>query len=211
MRYVEETSRDWVHHILLYKFIFFCLYLEASLSATMANVLLWVSALPLHGRVADPDPDLHGSALIWVAGSAYAFKLRIRIRRAKMTKKYKKYRIFMFWSAGCFLLRAEGFSCSLGVLYGGLGISKLQFLIKKIKIKISSCNFFVRFRSSNSIRKNAGSGSVLNQCGSATLLHGHTVLLIQYIRTLTFARGKRRLYKLAFNSAIRISVIFWRH
>jgi len=30
----------------------------------------------------------------------------------------------------------------LGVLYGGLGISKLQFLIKKIKIKISSCKFF---------------------------------------------------------------------
>jgi hypothetical protein len=30
-------------------------------------------------------------------------------------------------------LRAEGFSCSLGVLYGGLGISKLQFLIKKNK------------------------------------------------------------------------------
>jgi hypothetical protein len=29
-------------------------------------------------------------------------------------------------------LRAEGFSCSLGVLYGGLEISKLQFLIKKI-------------------------------------------------------------------------------
>jgi hypothetical protein len=29
------------------------------------------------------------------------------------------------------LLRAEGFSCSLDVLYGGLGISKLQFLIKK--------------------------------------------------------------------------------
>jgi hypothetical protein len=28
----------------------------------------------------------------------------------------------------------EGFSCSLGVLYGGLGISKLQFLVKKIKI-----------------------------------------------------------------------------
>jgi hypothetical protein len=33
-------------------------------------------------------------------------------------------------SAECYVLRAEGFSCSLGVLYGGLGISKLQFLIK---------------------------------------------------------------------------------
>ncbi len=34
----------------------------------------------------------------------------------------------MFWSAGCSLLRAEGFSCSLNVLLGGLGISKLNFL-----------------------------------------------------------------------------------
>jgi hypothetical protein len=33
-------------------------------------------------------------------------------------------------------LRAEGFSCSLSVLYEGLGISKLQFLIKKIKIQL---------------------------------------------------------------------------
>jgi hypothetical protein len=29
------------------------------------------------------------------------------------------------------LLRTEGFSCSLGILYRGLRISKLQFLIKK--------------------------------------------------------------------------------
>jgi hypothetical protein len=43
-------------------------------------------------------------------------------RRAKMThKNRKKYRIFMFGSAGCSLLSAEDFSCSLGVLYGALG------------------------------------------------------------------------------------------
>ncbi len=30
-------------------------------------------------------------------------------------------------------MRAEDFSCSLGVLYGGLGMSKLQFLIRKCK------------------------------------------------------------------------------
>ncbi len=48
----------------------------------------------------------------------------------------------MFLRTGCSLLRAEGFSCSLGVLYGGLGISKLQFLIKKIEKKISSYKFF---------------------------------------------------------------------
>jgi hypothetical protein len=38
-------------------------------------------------------------------------------------------------------LKAEDFSCSLDVLYGGPGISKLQFLIKKINKKIFSLNF----------------------------------------------------------------------
>ena len=58
-------------------------------------------------------------------------------------KKRKKSRIFMFLGTGCSLLRAEGLSCSsLGVLYGGLGMSKLQFLIKKIKIKFPAINFF---------------------------------------------------------------------
>jgi hypothetical protein len=63
-------------------------------------------------------------------------------------KNRKKSRIFMFLSTGCSLLRAEGFSCRLGVLYGGLGISKLQFLIKKVKIKFPAINF-LQFRSSN--------------------------------------------------------------
>jgi hypothetical protein len=89
-------------------------------------------------------------------------------------KNRKKSRIFMFLITGCSLLRAEGFSCSLGVLHGGLGISKLQILIKKIEIKFPAI-IFSNFRSSNpAIRKNAGSGSVsgsaLNQCGSETLL-----------------------------------------
>ncbi len=57
-------------------------------------------------------------------------------------KNRNKSRIFMFLSTGCSLLRAEGFSCSLGVLCGGLGISKLQFLIKKIEIKFLAINFF---------------------------------------------------------------------
>jgi hypothetical protein len=61
----------------------------------------------------------------------------------KMThKNRKKSRIFMFLSTGCSLLTAEGFSCSLGVLYGGLGISKLQILIMKIEIKFPAINFF---------------------------------------------------------------------
>jgi hypothetical protein len=48
-------------------------------------------------------------------------------RRAKMThksrQKIKKFQVF--GSAGCSLLKAEGFFCNLGVLYGGLGIGKL--------------------------------------------------------------------------------------
>jgi hypothetical protein len=81
-------------------------------------------------------------------------------------------------------LRAEGFSCSLGVLYGGLGISKLQFLIKKIKIKFLVVHFFNLDHqtldpdpeSGSAIRKNAGSGSALNQCGSETLVKSSIIL-----------------------------------
>jgi hypothetical protein len=43
--------------------------------------------------------------------------------------------------AGCSLLRAEGVFFSLDVLYGGLGISKLNFLIKKYKFYFFSYNF----------------------------------------------------------------------
>jgi hypothetical protein len=87
-------------------------------------------------------------------------------------------------------LRAEGFFCSLGVLYGGLGISILQFLIKKIKIKFLVV-IFVQFlvikpwiriqdpdpESGSAIRKIAGSGSgsALNQCGSETLVFKNTI------------------------------------
>ncbi len=48
---------------------------------------------------------------------------------------------FIFWSAGCSLSRAQGFSCSLDVLFEGLGISKLQFLIKKA-LKINFLLYF---------------------------------------------------------------------
>jgi hypothetical protein len=33
------------------------------------------------------------------------------------------------------MLSFESFSCSLGVLYGGIGLSKMQYLIKKIFTK----------------------------------------------------------------------------
>ncbi len=52
-------------------------------------------------RVSDPDPYSESGS---------------RSRRAKMThKSRKKLRNFMFWSAGCSLLRAEGFFCNLDV------------------------------------------------------------------------------------------------
>jgi hypothetical protein len=46
--------------------------------------------------------------------------------------------------------------CSLGVLYGGLGISKLQFVIKKILI-FFSCNIFSIFD-----HQDPGSGTVFS-------------------------------------------------
>jgi hypothetical protein len=53
-------------------------------------------------------------------------------RRAKITQKNrKKIIIFIFLSAGCSLLRAEGFFCSLDFLYGGLGISNCKLSFKK--------------------------------------------------------------------------------
>jgi hypothetical protein len=55
-----------------------------------------------------------------------------------MTQKNRKRTEFL-----CFEVLDEGFSCSLGVLYGGLRISKLQFLIKKIKIKFPAVNLSI--------------------------------------------------------------------
>ncbi len=45
----------------------------------------------------------------------------------------------------CSLLRAEGFSCNLDVLYGGLGIRKFQFLNKRMSIclAVNVFQFFV--------------------------------------------------------------------
>jgi hypothetical protein len=42
-------------------------------------------------------------------------------------------------------LRAEGFFYNLDILYGGLGIGKLQFLIKKNKKNLSAVIFFLIF------------------------------------------------------------------
>ncbi len=64
-------------------------------------------------------------------------------RRAKMThKSRKKLRNFMLWSAGCSLLRVGDFFCNLDVLYEGLGIGKLLFLIKSFCYFFSAINFW---------------------------------------------------------------------
>ncbi len=81
-----------------------------------------------------------GSAWIRINLSCW-IRIRIRIQIAdpdpggqKWPTKIEKIPEFpCVLSTGCSLLRAEGYSCSLGILYGGLGISKLQFLIKKIE------------------------------------------------------------------------------
>jgi hypothetical protein len=39
----------------------------------------------------------------------------------------------------------EGFSCSLDVLYGGLGIRKLQFFDQKMREKNFQLHFFLQF------------------------------------------------------------------
>ncbi len=80
-----------------------------------------------------------------------------------------------------FLLRAEGFFCSLDALSGGLGIGKLKFLIQK-KFNFFICKFFAIFIHQNpgsgldpnpdpdwSPASNAGSGSGSNEYGSETL------------------------------------------
>ncbi len=91
-----------------------------------------LSLYEVWAAVVDPDP--HGSTLIWDAISGSAFWMRIRIQEGKndtqILKQVKNCHVLKCWMTS--LLRAEGFSCSLCVLYGGLRISKLQFSIQKI-------------------------------------------------------------------------------
>ncbi len=82
-----------------------------------------------------------GSEFNGVPGSGAGSGLAIQIQKGKNDRKNRKQLInFVFCSAGCSLLRAKGFSCGLGVLYEGLGISKLQ----RYK-KIVSCLYFIQF------------------------------------------------------------------
>jgi hypothetical protein len=102
----------------------------------------------------------------------------------------KKFQVLI---AGCSLLRAEGFSCSLGVLLLRPRDKQIAIFDKK-NINFFSFKFFPSFGHQNSVSrtgsesgsasgtaiiKNAGSGSVsestLNQSGSATLAQRHNV------------------------------------
>jgi hypothetical protein len=109
-------------------------------------------------------------------------------------------------------LRAEDFFYNLDILYGGLGIKKLQFLIKKKNKKIFSRNFFSIFGhlSPESVldldpdpdldldpdpfwpptsSSGSGSGSVKNEYGSTTLIL--TVLRETLTQYVTLKRGGR--------------------
>ncbi len=79
----------------------------------------------------------------------------------------------MFWRVGWPLLRAEGFFCNLDILYGGLGIGKLQFFLSKKKFNFFPAVIFFHFWSLKPwirIASGSGSGSGWNECGSATLI-----------------------------------------
>jgi hypothetical protein len=89
-------------------------------------------------NVSDPDPDW-----IRIQSSQWIRNPGTDPRGQKWTTKIRKsWRNFMFWSAGCSLLSAEGFSSSWDVFYGRLGTSKFQFLIKKNLKILFSCKFF---------------------------------------------------------------------
>jgi hypothetical protein len=105
--------------------------------------VLWIRTGSGFNRVPGsvPYPDLQSGDSQSGSGS----------KRAKIDQENRKQLInFIFCSAGYSLLRVEGFSCSLDVLYGGLGINKLQFLVKKRKENNFGCFLFFNFWSSQS-------------------------------------------------------------
>ncbi len=82
----------------------------------------------------DKDPDFK-----WEKSTGPRFRIRTGLRREKMTHKNRKtWKNFMVWSAGY----------SMNVLYCGLGIDKLQILIKKLHI-FSAVNYLPNFGNQN--------------------------------------------------------------
>jgi hypothetical protein len=86
---------------------------------------LALSTSPAKKKSSVVVPELLRLALILVDW------IRIRNMWANMNSKKSKKKL-LFWSAGLSLLRAGGFSCSLNLLQGSIGINILQFLIQKI-------------------------------------------------------------------------------
>ncbi len=82
-----------------------------------------------------------GSGFNQVIGSGSGTGIQIWIQHGE-NEPPKKLWDFKFWSAGCSLLWAGDFSCSLDVLYGGLGMS--NFDLKNIKFCLFSCTFLSR-------------------------------------------------------------------
>jgi hypothetical protein len=117
------------------------------------------------------DPYLPYS--LWSAGSGSDLGIRIQEgkndQHATIIEKVMKFHVL---SAGCSLLKAKGFSYSLSVLYGGLGITVVSFLQL----------YFINFRSvadpdpgsgafltpGSNIRNNFFSGSRISDPGSQT-------------------------------------------
>ncbi len=112
----------------------------------------------------------------------------------------KKLINFIFWSDGCSLLKAKNFSFRLDVLYGGLGINKLQFLIRNRKKKMLALFFsqifviktLILIRSGSvSVSRfswDAGSGSVSGfyESGSTTLRQTKQKICRRFIWPLLF-------------------------
>ncbi len=132
-------------------------------------------------------------------GSGFSCESGSGSRRAKMShKNWKKLINLIFWIAWCSLLRAEGFSCSLGVLYGDLGISKLQFWSKIDKFLAVFFSIFGH--------QNPGSG--FNESGSTTLPIGdpsRTQATVAYLNSRCSSRFfcSESVWYLQCSSAVR--------
>ncbi len=121
------------------------------ISEITSVVVLWI---------VDPDRNPHGYGThwFWSAGSGPW--------RAKIDPQNN----FMFCTAaGCSLLKAECFTCSLDILHGGLWICELQFFF--IKTKFVPAYYFFSFKFYNFCLPNPVSGSLIWIETNADLQH----------------------------------------
>ncbi len=95
-----------------------------------------------------PAPQHHLTQVEKREFTALQAVCRIEEGKNDPQKLRKVMKFHVFWSAGCSILRAESFSCSLDVHHGGLGMNVLYFLIKKNK-NFFQLVIFYNFCSSN--------------------------------------------------------------